>query len=113
MKKDKDQQYKHFDDQLRKFRSTAEKWETKYNLVNEENGKLKQRISDSNDSDKSAAKRSKHSILTLPEYNSYGIASILHHRKKNNQMFYFVHWEGYDFTHDSWVHQSDLKCAVK
>lgn len=112
---EKDQQYTHFDSQLRQMRNVAEEWQKKYIATSKENEVFRKRIRDLQDlkAPKTlASKRSKRSILASTENCCYEVESLLDHEGKNGEMYYLIHWKNYDSTHDTWERESNLKCAA-
>lgn len=108
MKNEKNQQYNHFDHQLRKMRGEVEEWKNKYTMATKQIEVLEKNIRDSKDLN-STAKRSKRPNLASSENRYYDVESLLDHKKGKGRMYYLVHWENYDSTHDSWERESNLK----
>lgn len=112
MKGEKDEQYTHFDHQLRNIRSQAEEWEEKYNSAIKQNEHLKKRIHDLKGLGIPTTTRSKCSIPASSGNDVYEVDSILNHKKEKGHMYFLIHWSGYDSTQDSWEPQSNLKCTA-
>lgn len=112
MTNEKDQQYKHFDHQLRKMRDEAEESENNYMSALKQIEDLKKRIWDSKNLNVPKAKRPKRSSLASSENHYYVVESLLNHKKKNGHMYYLIHWKNYDSTNDTWERESNLKCTA-
>lgn len=115
LKREREEQVKHFDNNLRKIENKAKGWKTKFQVALEKNGRLKDRIHDlelqSPDvRSKPHTKRSK--ILRSNENNVFEVDALLKHKKKGDKIYYLIHWKNFDSTQDSWEREDNLNCGT-
>lgn len=107
----KDEQFQHFESELRKANDVMNEWKDKFNVISEERNNLQKRVHQLEKQLSSNTKPSKRPKVS-DKKGEYEVGTLLNHKKEKGQMYYLISWKHFDSSHDSWEQEANLNCRA-